>query len=351
MLTATHRFSFSWWKSHLPRQSIRIALECVILLLVLLWFIAPYAARAYINNQMAGLPDYTGRIEWIRIHPITCSADLYDLHLDKKSGQVGVPFLYTPRFNVSLQWSQLLHGVARASLLVVHPRVNLVAGPSDAQSQVGISGVWIDTIKALVPWRINQVRILDGDVHFLDFHASPQVDLELSKLDVKAENMSNSQGLKVPLPAKITISAAPLLTGTFVMHLAVNFDEHFATFTQDFKMEHVPAVGANSALQKYLKVRVKSGEIGLYSQLSGDKGLYHGYAKPFFSHLEFEPKPSDEGNPGAIWSGILNVVKGVFQNDQKVIATQTDISGRVDDPKINSISALIGVLWNAYIVT
>ena len=60
------------------------------------------------------------------------------------------------------------------------PRVNMVAGPDSDQSQIGISGVWIDAIKALIPWRVNQVRIRHGDVHFLDFHADPKVDLELS---------------------------------------------------------------------------------------------------------------------------------------------------------------------------
>jgi hypothetical protein len=161
--------------------------------------------------------------------------------------------------------------------------------------------------------------------------------------------MSNSKGLKVPLPATIRITANPLVTGSFEMNMAINFDEKYATFTQSFRMDHVPAVGANSALQKYLKVRVKSGDIGLYSELTGDKGIYHGYVKPFFNNLEFEPKPSDEGNPGAIWSGVLNTVKGLFENDNKVIATQTEISGRVDQPQIDALDAIGGVLWNAYI--
>ncbi len=98
---------------------------------------------------------------------------------------------------------------------------------------------------------MNQVRIHNGDVHFLDFHADPKVDLELNHLEVAAENMSNSRKLKVPLPATIKITANPLLTGKFEMDMAINFDEKYATFTQYFKMERVPAVGANSALQKY----------------------------------------------------------------------------------------------------
>ena len=331
------------------RLTIESILLAVALLFAVVWFSAPYFVRDYINRGLSGLPDYTGRVESVRIHPWTASLDIYDVHLDKRTGKVPVHFFYSPRWNISLQWSQLFHGVERASVTILNPKINLVAGPTSDQSQFGISGVWIDAIKALIPWRVNQVRVHDGDVHFLDFHADPQVDLEISQLEIAAENMSNSQKLKTPLPATIKISARPLLTGTFEMNLAVNFDEKYATFTQDFRMEHVPAVGANSALQKYLKVRVKSGEIGLYSQLSGDKGIYHGYVKPFFFNLEFEPKPSDEGNPGAVWSGILNTVKGLFENDKQVIATQSEISGRVDQPHIDALGAIAGVLWNAYI--
>jgi hypothetical protein len=340
------------WRRFGTRRT-RLTIEAILLALavvfVALWFSAPYLVRNYINRGLAGLPDYTGRVERVRLHPLTAGIDIYDVHLDKRGGDIPVHFFYSPRWTVSLQWSEILHGVTRASVTIFDPRVNLVAGPSSDQSQVGISGVWLDAIKALIPWRVNRIRIFNGDVHFLDFHADPQVDLELNKLNVAADNMSNSKKLKVPLPATIRVTACPLLTGNFEMNLAVNFDEKYATFTQDFRMDHVPAVGANSALQKYLKVRVKSGEIGLYSQLSGDKGVYHGYVKPFFYRLEFEPKPSDVGNPGAIWSGVLNTVKGLFENDKKVIATQTEISGRVDQPSVDALGAIAGVLWNAYI--
>lgn len=331
----------------------RLALESILLILAILavgiWFSAPYFVRNYINRNLAGLPDYTGRVEWVRLHPWTASIDVYDFHIDKRGGDISVHFFYSPRWNIALQWSQIFHGGRRASVTIFDPRINLVAGPNSDQSQISISKVWIDAIKALIPWRVNQIRIHRGDVHFLDFHADPQVDLEMSQVEIDAENMSNSKGLKVPLPATIKISGRPLLTGTFAMNLAVNFDERYATFTQNFRMEHVPAVGANSALQKYLKVRVKSGEIGLYSELTGDKGVYHGYVKPFFYHLEFEPKPADDGNPGAIWAGILNTVKGLFENDKKAIATQAAISGRVDQPQIDVLAAITGVLWNAYI--
>lgn len=338
-----------FWKNQRFRITLEVLLLVVAIGLAVLWFAAPYLVRDYINRGLSGLPDYTGRVERVRIHPLTASIDIYDFHIDKKTSEVPVPYFYSPRWRVALQWSEILHGVRRASVTIFDPRMNIVSGTSSGDSQFSISKVWIDAIKQLIPWRVNQLVMHNGDIHFLDFHADPRVDLELNHLEFDAENMSNSQHLKVPLPATVKITGNPLQTGLLEMDMSVNLDERYATFTQKFSMEHVPAIGANTALQKYLKVRVKSGEIGLYCELTGDKGIYHGYAKPFFYRLEFEPKPSDEDTLGAIWSSILNAAKGVLENDNKAIATEVDISGRVDQPEVDTLQAIGGALWNAFI--
>jgi len=345
-VSTTFRLS---WRNPRFRIVVEALLLVLAIILAVLWFAAPYFVRDYINHSLSGLPDYTGRVEWVRIHPITASIDIYDFHIDKKTKEIPVPFFYSPRWRVALQWSEILHGVARASVVIFDPKVNFVSGESSSDSQFSISKVWLAAIKQLIPWRVNQLLIHNGDVHFLDFHADPRVDLELNHLEFDAENMSNSAGLKVPLPATVKITGNPLLTGFFEMDMSVNLDERYATFNQKFRMEHVPAVSANSALQKYLKVRVKSGEIGLYCELTGDKGIYHGYAKPFFYNLEFEPKPTDQGTLGAIWSSILNGIKGILENDKKAVATEVNISGRVDQPQVDTLQAIGGALWNAFI--
>lgn len=336
-----------WWPSRRTRIGVEGVLLTLAIIAAVIWFGTPYFLRDYINRRFAGLPGYSGRVEWVQFNPITASFDIDNFHIDKKG--VPVPFYRSPHWKVALQWSEILHGTTRATIIMDQPVVNLVSGPDSDQSQLSISMIWVDTIKQLIPWRVNQVFIHQGEVHFRDFHADPPVDLVASDVELAAQNISNSAKLKVPLPATIKISCRPLRTGTFEMNLAVNFEEEFATFTQDFRMEHVPAVGANSALKKYLKVEMKSGEIALYSQLTGDKGVYHGYVKPFFYKLEFMPKPEDRNGLGAIWSGILNTVKGIFEDNRDVIATQANISGKIDQPAVDGWGAFIGILWNAYI--
>jgi len=179
------------------------------------WFAAPYLTRDYINRGLSGLPDYTGRVESVRIHPWTASIDVYAVRLDKKAGTIPVHFFYSQRTTISLQWSQIIHRVQRASVIIYDPQVNLVMGPNLEESQLSISKIWIDAIKEMIPWRVNQVLIHNGNIHLLDFHADPQINLEMNQVELIADNMSNSTGLKTPLPATVKITGdASSMCGT-----------------------------------------------------------------------------------------------------------------------------------------
>ncbi len=128
--------SWTGWATLRTRIIVESVLLFLAVLLVVAWFAAPYVVRDYINRGLSGLPDYTGRVEWVRLHPLTASVDVYDFHVDKKGQEIPVHFFYSPRWNVSLQWSQIFHGTERASVLIFDPRINLVAGPDSDQSQI-----------------------------------------------------------------------------------------------------------------------------------------------------------------------------------------------------------------------
>src|SRR5665213_2504216 len=144
----------------------RVIIESILLGLALVfavvWFSAPYLVRDSINRGLSGLPDYKGRVERVRIHPWRASLDIYDVHLEKRTGEIPVHFFSSPRWTISLQWSQIFRGAERASVTIFDPQINLVAGPDAAQSQISISKVWIDAIKQMIPWRVNQLKIHQG---------------------------------------------------------------------------------------------------------------------------------------------------------------------------------------------
>ena len=104
------------WENKRTRLTVESVLLGLAVVFAIVWFSTPYFVRNYINRGLSGLPDYTGRVERVRIHPWTASLDIYDIHLDKKTGEIPVHFFYSPRWNISLQWSQIFHGVQRNDL-------------------------------------------------------------------------------------------------------------------------------------------------------------------------------------------------------------------------------------------
>jgi len=327
-----------------------LAIAFVLLILFLaVWYATPYYLRDYLEKRADALPDYKLSIHWLQINPIACSIDLENIVLQKKSNLVPVPFFVARDVHIAMQWTQIVHGDFRSNVTLLSPVVNFVQGPTPETTQTVLEPAWVIEVKQLVPLRINQFKIHDGDIHFYDFHADPEINLQLNDLELTADNLTNTTASKDLMPTTVTITGHPLKTGDLEAHLSVNVDLKQPTFAEKVRLEKVPAPALNSFIAKYGSVYAKSGTLDFYSEMVSKEGGYKGYMKPFFRDLVFEPMPKDRSGIATLWAGLVNGVKSLVENDRDVIATQIPVSGRYDDPNINFWAAAFGILKNAYL--
>ena len=94
-------------------------------------------------------------------------------------------------------------------VIMDHPRLNFVSGPTEAETQTGKDESWGSMLESLFPFRLNRLEIEDGEIHFQNEHSIPPVDIALKKLSVTATNLTNSREIKNELPAGITPGAPP----------------------------------------------------------------------------------------------------------------------------------------------
>jgi hypothetical protein len=321
----------------------------LLLAFMAVWYATPYFLRDFLNKKGAGLPDYHLHIGWVQINPWNCSIDVEDVTLAKRSDEVPVPFFTCPRVHVAMQWREILHFSLRSSISLTRPVVNFVEGPTAATSQIVLEPAWVSEVKQLVPLRINQFTITQGDVHFYDFHADPEINMEMDRIELSLNNLTNSNGSKSLMPSTAVLSGRPFEVGEFDANLALNVDLKQPTFAEKVKLENIPAPDLNAFLAKYANVYAKSGELNFYTEMVSDKGDFKGYAKPFFQNLEFEPVPKDRKGLAALWASIVNGLKDVLQNDKNAVATTVPISGHFQDPNIDFWSAAFGLVKNAYL--
>ncbi len=332
----------------LGQTILTIALILLIAFLAV-WYATPYYLRDYLNRKGEGLPDYHLHIDWVQIHPWNCSIDIETVHLAKNSNKIPVPFFSCPIVHVAMQWEEIFHGSLRSSISLVQPVVNFVQGPTADTSQTILEPEWVAAVKKLVPLRINRFTVTQGDIHFYDFHADPQIDLEMDQVELSLDNLTNSNGSKSLMPSTAVLTGRPFKVGKLDAHLALNVDLKQPTFAEKVRLVGIPAPALNAFLAKYGSVYAKSGNLAFYTEMVSAKGDFNGYVKPFFKNLQFEPMPKDRGGLAALWASLVNGMKDLLENDNDEVATKIPVSGHYDDPDVDFWSAAFGLVRNAYL--
>jgi hypothetical protein len=314
----------------------------------LLWFVVPVELRNFLNKKGAELPDYVCHIDAVRLDVLLCGINLDGVQLVKQSGKIPVPFLTCPNIHIALQWRELLHLCFRSNITMTRPVVNFVQGPSEAQSQTFLEPVWVQEVEHLVPLQINRFEIVQGDIHYYEFDASPEIDLEMDQVELVLDNLSNSAKLKTEFPSTAVLQGRPFKRGKLELHMGFNTEIKQPTFKDQIHLQNIPAPALNSFLAKYASVYAKSGDLAFYSEMLSEKGTFKGYLKPFFQDLQFQPVPKDRNGLAALWATIMNGLKDVLENEDNVVATQIPVSGNYNNPDLDFWSAAFGLIKNAY---
>jgi hypothetical protein len=334
------------------KKRLLIVLGVLVLLLVALRLALEPLATRYVNHVLAKNESYSGKIDDVDIHLLRGAYVIQGTVLEKKDGTSIVPFLDIPEIDLSVEWKALLHGSIVAQIEMREPKVNFVGG-SGASNQAGGGTDWRETVKDLVPLKINRFAIVNGQVHYVDPTAKPKVDVEIDELYVEATNLTNSEDLAGTLVAQVKARGKPLHLGHFNLEASVDPYADQPTFDLNATMKGVPLVRGNDFLKAYGKVDVEAGTLDAYCELASKDGHFKGYVKPLLQSIKVVSLDKDvkEGGPlQTAWETVVGAAKGLLANDKtEKVATVIPIEGSFNDPKVNAWTTVAEALRNAFI--
>ncbi len=177
-------------------------------LIVIGSFFVDEPIRRAIETQMnRRLKGYSARIERVSFHPIGASLTLYEL-VFIQNAHPDPPVLDIPRLEASVQWKALIFGRVVANFRIVEPtlyvdrkHVEKEAQDPTALDQHG----WQQAFEAIYPLKINQVKIVDGQVTYVD--EGPFKPLTLRRVNVVAENIRNLHSRDRVYPSDLRVDA------------------------------------------------------------------------------------------------------------------------------------------------
>jgi len=328
----------------------RILLITVVVLIVFRLFL-PYIVLNIVNDKLANIEGYTGHVVDIDLALIVGSYKIKDIKLEKTGGKIPVPFFAADVIDLSIEWKALFNGGLVGEIEVSRPILNFVKGPTEATSQTKIDKEWQDIVNELMPLKLNRFEIFEGEIHYLDYHSSPKVDVFTKNIHILAENLSNVTDSTNLLPSTVTGSAS-IYGGKATMNMKLDALNKVPTFDINAEMKGLNLVEVNDFLKAYGNFDVQKGTFGVYTEAAAKDGKIIGYTKPIIKDLDVIEWEQEKEDPltQKLWESIIGFGGWIFKNkSEDQVATEIQFEGVLKDPNVDIFSIIGGTLRNAFI--
>ncbi|NEM96110.1 DUF748 domain-containing protein [Pontibacter burrus] len=337
----------------LKRKSLLIP-AIVVVLLIAFRIVLPYIVKDYVNKSLDELPGYNGHVNDIDIHLYRGAYTIKGLELIEEKGNPKYPFLKIPRTDLSIEWKSLFKGELVGEVVMGSPRMNILSAPAtkEAIKQTNQED-WTKVVKDLMPITINRFVVNNGYLAYLDFKASPDVNMHIENMQLVALNLANVEKQQKALPSPATITGNSIGGGKLRVNMQGNFLKEIPDMDIKMELTQVDLTKLNDFIKAYGKFDVERGRLDMYGKVSIRNGQVDGYMKPFFENLKILNWKKDK-KEGGILSAAKEAVIGLFaeaaENQKRDrIATQVPISGSITAMDTDNWKTFVNVLRNAFI--
>ncbi|MAM89250.1 MAG: hypothetical protein CME36_18275 [unclassified Hahellaceae] len=340
-------------KSHLLTRW----LPALIILLVIVRLAMPYAILRYVNKTLDGIDGFSGHIDDLDLSLYRGAFLIQGVDIVKTDSEVPTPLFSADEVDVSILWGALFRGSLVSEVYFLNPEINIVDGGDNAEGQTGEDQSWTEVLESIVPFNIEQLEVANGEVHFRNFNSEPPVDVYLNELNMTATNLTNSEDLSSSLVANLEAKALFMADAPVELKLKMNPYAKQPLFDLNLKMDELSVIKLDDLIKAYAPFDLEGGRFSLTSELAAEDGEIAGYITPALTQAEVfkwreDIKRDDDGLLTVIGESITGLFSAIFEEGSKDrIATRVPIEGRIDQPDVGVVTAVIGIIRNAFIET
>ncbi|MGC1676520.1 MAG: DUF748 domain-containing protein [Candidatus Binataceae bacterium] len=196
---------------------------------------------------------------------------------------------------------------------------------------------------------VDEFDIGRSSLAYIDQTKDPKYKIFVTDLNVKATSISNHSE---PQPAHFDLRGKLMGTGATTLSGDFRSVKSGPDFDLDARAEKVNLVSLNDVLRAYENIDVASGTLSLYTQMGVREGEIHGYVKPLFSNLQVYSWEQDKRKPltTQAYKLLIGGAAHVFKNRSTGnVATEVQLSGKVDQPNVSTWQAIVELMRNAFV--
>lgn len=192
------------------------------------------------------------------------------------------------------------------------------------------------------------IAIEDSKLAYLNETTDPPYRVFLTRVHTEVRDFSNvSAGNGKPGTARVR--ARFMDGGDFRIDTTFRPRPERTDLTLSLAIEPTDMRRMNDLWRAYGNFDVERGELAVYSELTVQEGQVRGYVKPIMKDVDILGKEDDDGIGEKIYEGLVGGVATVLRNQPRdQVATETDLSGPLQNPDTSILDALGGIIQNAF---
>lgn len=196
--------------------------------------------------------------------------------------------------------------------------------------------------------KVQRGKILHGEVGFVNKAASPEYRVFLADMNADLENLSNrlSEGTGViKITGKFMGSGPTVVTGSF------RPEKPTPDFDLDIRIIKTNLRSLNNVFRAHGNLDMQEGVFAFFSEIKVKDGKVDGYVRPFLKDVDVYD-PAQDRNKSTLnkaYQAIVGGVASLFKNEPRnEVATETDLSGSIENPQANTWQIVAHLVQNAF---
>jgi hypothetical protein len=201
--------------------------------------------------------------------------------------------------------------------------------------------------RSILKANVDRFTVHNGTFGYVDETTNPKyrVSLDAANIDVRdITNRSDTKPVKVNVTGLLDASGKTNLTASFLPRQS-NPEMELALQIEGTEMRAM-----NDLFRAYGNFDVAQGQFSFYSELQIKDGRIDGYVKPLFSNLDVYDREQDKDKNvfQQIYEGIVGGVGTLLENRREAVATQADVTGAANSPKLSTWQVVVNLVTNAF---
>jgi hypothetical protein len=239
-----------------------------VLVVIAAFFIDEPLRRRMEANLNRALSGYTVRIAKLDFHPIGLALDLENSVIIQNDNPEP-PVAQIANLNASIQWRALLHGRLVADFAIDKPKlyINRKQAKKELDDKIPMKERgWQQALEEIYPLKINRFVIRDGSLTYVD--DGPFRPLELTRIELRAENIRNAKSDPDVYPSPVQIEAAVFEKGSLRAdgHADLLAEPHVTFKSANIALENVELAYFKPIVERY-NFRVRQGRLSAYGNV------------------------------------------------------------------------------------